>query len=378
MHETRRLFIGLMSGTSLDGVDGVLADFSLSRPQVLSAAYRPFPAALRTALWDLQQPGVNEIHREAVAAHTLAEQYHACVQDLLRQAACTPGMVEAIGSHGQTIRHHPAPSSATGTHIAYSRQMQNPALLAEWSGINVVADFRSRDLAAGGQGAPLVPAFHHAFFDQAGTPTVVCNIGGMANLSILPTTVHAPVMGFDCGPGNVLMDYWVQKHTGQSYDANGTWAATGCPHPTLLAAMRSDGYFQQLPPKSTGRDHFHPAWLQQHLLAFSHLPPQDVQATLLQLTATSIAADVRQHAPHTQQLIVCGGGAYNHGLMLALQQHLPKLCVSPSDTFGIPAQQVEALAFAWLAQRFCSRLPGNLPSVTGAAGLRILGAMYPR
>jgi anhydro-N-acetylmuramic acid kinase len=254
-------------------------------------------------------------------------------------------------------------------------QIQNPSLLAELSGIAVVADWRSRDVAAGGQGAPLVPAFHQAVFGRAGQDLAVLNVGGIANLSVL--SAQGDAMGFDCGPGNVLMDLWCQRHTGQAYDDAGRWAASGEVQPDLLKRWMDEPFFHRAPPKSTGRDLFHAQWLDSHLAAVSALPPQDVQASLCALTAESIASAVSKYAPHSSRLMVCGGGAYNQCLMDMLQARLPQLSVASTDTAGLPPSQVEAAAFAWLARQTCLGLPGNLPKATGAKGARVLGGIYP-
>ncbi len=372
-------FIGLMSGTSLDGVDGVLAACPANqRLHVLAHASCPMPAPLRQELLALNsRHGSDELHRAALAANQISLLYAAVTQQLLQQAQLPASRIRALGAHGQTVRHQP------GLHdgIGYTLQLLNPALLAERSGITVVADLRSRDLAAGGQGAPLVPAFHQQMFAQAGCSTLVLNIGGMANLSVL-APLDAPagganVLGFDCGPGNALMDAWCQQHTGQPFDADGQWAASGQVLPELLQRLLAEPFFTQPPPKSTGRDLFAPAWLAQQLAPFAHAAAQDVQATLTALTAHTCAQDALRYGGNARQLLVCGGGAFNTELLRQLQQHLPHLEVSTTATHGLPPQQVEAAAFAWLAQRACSGQAGNLPAVTGAAGLRVLGGIYP-
>lgn len=370
------LYIGLMSGTSLDGVDGVLASFTNEEGvlrETLAAAYVPFPATLRTELMALQTSGPDEIHREAQVANQLAEHYAECVASLLQQSGIPAEQIEAIGVHGQTIRHRPE--------AGYTRQTNNPALLAERTGIDVIADFRSRDIAAGGQGAPLVPAFHHALFSDREEDRVVVNIGGIANISVLPSKLTMPVIGFDTGPGNVLMDAWITQHNGQPYDADGEWAKTGKVHAEFLGALKAEPFLSAAPPKSTGRDLFHPAWLAQKLADFPDITAADVQATLTIFTATSIADAIRQYAPLTKAVYVCGGGAYNSYLMtliqFALKLHRPDITVESTATLGIAPNQIEALAFAWLAQRFDTKQPGNLPAVTGAEGLRVLGALYP-
>jgi anhydro-N-acetylmuramic acid kinase len=373
-HANTNLYIGLMSGTSLDGVDGVLVDLPQdgSKMQILASAYQPFSDAMRSAAMALQQPGENEIHQEALLANQLAISYASCVSSLMEQAPqILTAQVRAIGAHGQTIRHRPE--------LGYTRQTNNPALLAEFCGIDVIADLRSRDVAAGGQGAPLVPAFHRAVFGAAGTCRVVVNIGGISNISIL----HADgrTTGFDTGPGNVLMDAWIAQHQGKSYDENGVWAKSGKVQTALLAALCDEDYLRLAPPKSTGRDLFRPEWLSAKLQTFSHLAPADVQATLCALTASTLADAISQYAPDVSAVYVCGGGAFNETLMQQLQAELlQRACtasVASTAQLRVAPNQVEALAFAWLAQRFTLRLPGNLPDVTGAKGLRILGALYP-
>jgi anhydro-N-acetylmuramic acid kinase len=365
------LFIGLMSGTSLDGVDGVLMDFADGQMQVLAHQHAPFDALLRGQFLDLNQSGPDELHRSALAANALSRLYAQVVQSLLSEGQIQATQVRAIGAHGQTVRHQPGLHDGTG----YSLQIQNPSLLAELSGIAVVADWRNRDIAAGGQGAPLVPAFHQAVFGQPGQDLAVVNVGGIANLSALSANGRA--IGFDCGPGNVLMDLWCQRHTGQAFDDAGRWAASGQVQADLLARWMQEPFFHKPPPKSTGRDLFHAAWLDSHLAAVPTLAPHEVQASLCALTAESIALAVSKHAPHSSRLMVCGGGAHNLCLMDMLQARLPQLAVVSTATAGLPPSQVEAAAFAWLARQTCLGLPGNLPKATGAKGARVLGGIYP-
>ncbi|WGT63159.1 anhydro-N-acetylmuramic acid kinase [Variovorax paradoxus] len=370
------LFIGLMSGTSLDGVDGVLADFSEGRIAVRAYATAAFPADLRTELMALNTPGDNELHRAALAGNGLARIYAGVVGQLLADSGTPASAVTALGAHGQTVRHRPTEFDALG----YTLQINNPSLLAELSGIDVVADFRSRDLAAGGQGAPLVPAFHRALFARADEPVAVLNIGGISNLSLLPAA-DAPgepaVLGFDCGPGNALMDYWCQLHTGQPFDRGGQWAASGQVLLELLATLQAEPYFAKAPPKSTGRDLFNPPWLSARLAAAAGAAPADVQATLTEFTASVCAADVRRYGNDSGLLVVCGGGALNHELLARLRALLPGVAVDASTKHGLPPLQVEAAAFAWLARSTVRREAGNLASVTGARGPRVLGAIYP-
>ncbi len=373
-------YIGLMSGTSLDGADGVLVDFSGAKLQVLAAATEPFDDIFRAELLALNSPTDNELHRAALAGNQVAASYARVVDALLKKAgtkSISPSQLKAIGAHGQTARHQPQKSRADSAGSAYTLQLNNPSLLAELTGIDVVADFRSRDVAAGGQGAPLVPAFHQSIFGRAGETVSVLNLGGISNLTVLPADGQSPVIGFDCGPGNALMDAWCQRHSGQPYDAGGSWAASGKLIPALLSSLLADPYFSLSPPKSTGRDLFSLGWLAEKLAPFSAERPEDIQNTLTEFTAQACIADIKTHGKSSTELIVCGGGAFNQHLMSRLQAGLPSIGVSSSDLHGLPPLQVEAAAFAWLARQTVNRAPGNLPSVTGAAGLRILGALYP-
>jgi anhydro-N-acetylmuramic acid kinase len=363
-------YIGLMSGTSLDGVDGVLADCSASSTRVLHHAYQPFPAELAAELLALNRCGPDELHRAALAANALVRVYAKVVSALLQATSLPASAIAAVGAHGQTVRHRPGAFDGTG----YTLQLNNPALLAELSHITVVADFRSRDVAAGGQGAPLVPAFHRALFGRPGQTVAVLNLGGMSNLSVLRDDA---VLGFDCGPGNALLDAWCSEHTGQPYDDQGRWGASGSVQPELLANLLQEPFFDQPPPKSTGRDLFNRDWLTSRAGAHLRLRPVDIQATLAELTARSCATELRRHAPGCQRLIVCGGGAYNAHLMQRLQALLPGVAVVASDLEGLPPLQVEAAAFAWLARKTLHRETGSLESVTGARGARVLGAIYP-
>ena len=363
------LYAGLMSGTSMDGVDAVLAEIGDDeRLRVVAHAHRAMPVDLAAELFALNSEGFDELRRAALAANALARLQAHAIHALLERAGVTPADVRAVGSHGQTVRHRPREFDDTG----FTLQLNNGALLAELSGIDVVCDFRSRDLAAGGEGAPLVPAFHQAQFGSR-PGRAVLNVGGIANLTLLG---GARLGGFDCGPGNALMDLWTQRHLGQPFDADGAWAAGGRCDATLLARLLSEPYFAKSPPKSTGRDLFNAPWLAA-MLGDLAIPPVDVQATLLELTARAAIDALRAEAPGTSELLVCGGGAHNLALMTRLATLWPGLSVASTDTAGMPPTQVEAAAFAWLAHRFVERRPGNHPGVTGAAGLRILGALYP-
>ncbi len=365
------LYIGLMSGTSLDGVDGVLADFSTSPLRVVAHASTAFEPDFRARLLALNTSGPDEIHRAASAAHTLVQAYANVVAQLLAAAGVAAGEVQAIGAHGQTVRHQPRAFGGTG----YTTQINNPALLAELTGMDVVADFRSRDVAAGGQGAPLAPFFHQAMFAQPGATVGVLNLGGIANLTVLRP--DGGITGFDCGPANALMDGWCEQHQGRSFDDDGAWAATGQVHEPLLSQWLAHPYFAQKPPKSTGRDLFNRAWLDASLGAHTGLAAQHVQATLAELTARSCAADLLREGPQVRELLVCGGGALNGYLMRRLQALLPGAAVRPSSARGLPPLQVEAAAFAWLARMCVQRQALPLGQVTGATGGRVLGAVYP-
>jgi anhydro-N-acetylmuramic acid kinase len=376
------LFIGLMSGTSLDGVDGVLVDFAGDAVRILAHAYAPFPTTLRAELLELNTSGADEIHRSALAANALVVQYAQVVSQLQARSGCASQDVAAIGAHGQTVRHRPQMFGGTG----YTVQLNNAALLAELTGINVVADFRSRDVAAGGQGAPLVPAFHREMFGRAHEAVAVLNIGGIGNVTLLPDQSGEEadeILGFDCGPGNALMDDWCQKHRGLPFDRGGQWAASGTVHGPLLQRMLAEPYFGQAPPKSTGRDLFNASWLQACLAGLDTLLPVDVQATLAELTVICCSDCINSYQKYSKLLIVCGGGALNTHVMRGLQRCLDSIKVVTSDVLGVPPLQVEAAAFAWLARKALLREPAGLPRVTGAKkgtpeGARILGAIYPR
>lgn len=353
-----------MSGTSLDGVDAALVEFNDDQMRLVETCYQPMAADLRQELMQLQQPGDNELARAAIAGNGLSALYAKAVKELLAKAALPATAIRAIGNHGQTVRHRPE--------LGFTIQLSNPSLLAELTGITVVADFRSRDIAAGGQGAPLVPAFHADVFRRAGAHRVAVNIGGIANLTDLPPSGR--VAGFDCGPGNMLMDAWIERHLGHGYDRDGAWAASGTPIPGLLAQLLADPFFALTPPKSTGRDLFSLDWLQTYLTGAE--APADVQATLLELTARTIADAVRQYCASASEAYLCGGGAHNARLVQRLEQLLPQR-VALTDAIGIHADWVEAFAFAWLARQTLHGRPANLPDVTGARHPCVLGAIYP-
>jgi anhydro-N-acetylmuramic acid kinase len=360
------LYIGVMSGTSLDGFDIVLLAQD-ERPRLLATHYIPMPDDLRAELLGLCSSGVDEIARAGIAEQKWVHFAAQGVNALLEKQGILAAEIRAIGSHGQTIRHEPA--------RGFTVQIGNPALLAELTGITVVSDFRRRDIAAGGQGAPLVPAFHEALFDDNKDHRAVLNIGGFSNLSLIE--IDKPVSGFDCGPGNVLLDAWIQAQRGESYDRDGAWGASGKADPALLKALLSDQFFQTKGPKSTGREVFNLGWLHHHLFQLPTLAAEDVQATLLELSALSITESLQSAQTHTKELLVCGGGAHNKALMDRLAALLPQTKVSSTAAFGVDPDWVEAMAFAWLAHCCLEGVPANRPTVTGAKGLRVLGGIYP-
>lgn len=364
------LYIGIMSGTSLDGIDIALSRFNpeLQHADCLDALCLSIPDDLKEQLLSLCTPAGNELVRAGQAGNRWASIAADGVQQLLQRNRLTPSDICAIGSHGQTIRHHPE--------LGFSTQIGAPALLAERSGINVISDFRSRDLAAGGEGAPLVPAFHNWLLSDPKQTRTLINIGGFANLTIMRPN-QSPE-GFDSGPGNALMDSWIKQHKGVEFDQSGDWARQGQVIPELLQAALSDPYFSRMGPKSTGREYFNPIWLNGYLNRLQNTAlAVDVQATLLTLTAQSIADSVKRAASDSTAVYICGGGARNTLLLEQLQSLLAQQKVETTQVLGVDPDWMEAIAFAWLAWRFEERLASNLPSVTGAKGERVLGALYP-
>lgn len=362
-------WVGLISGTSADGIDAALLRFT-PKPQVMAALTLPYPSDLRAQVLEVSQ------HALALDAdawgrldHRIAASFAAAATALMERAGVSPQQVAAIGSHGQTLRHRPRDDHP------FTLQLGDPSLIAERSGCTVVADFRRRDVAAGGEGAPLLPILHAALLHSAAESRAVLNLGGIANLSLLPK--EGAVRGFDTGPANCLLDAWIAQHRDQPFDRNGAWAASGRVLPDLLAALLDEPWFRLPPPKSTGREVFHLDWLRDRGGDLSPHAPADVQATLLQLTAQSVAEALRREQPDSERLLVCGGGAHNPALLAALAAQLPGCCIESVGAHGLDPDFVEAAGFAWLARETLAGRPGNLPSVTGARGPRVLGGIYP-
>ncbi|WP_271273085.1 anhydro-N-acetylmuramic acid kinase [Aliamphritea hakodatensis] len=363
------VYIGLMSGTSLDGIDAVAVSFE-PHFRLLGTHSETLPESLNQNIRSLLAPGDNEIDRLGMLDLDLGKAFAGASNNLLAKHKLAHADIRAIGSHGQTIRHRPEHH--------FTLQSGDPNTIAEHTGIMTIADFRRRDMAAGGQGAPLVPAFHNALFHSPETNRVIVNIGGMANLTVLPACPDAEVLGYDTGPGNVLMDSWIHEHQQLSYDRNGNWAAQGNVIPQLLEQMLSLPFFHEPAPKSTGREQFNLIWIQRMLTLLDQAPNNtDVQATLAELTATSIAMAIRSHGLETAEVYLCGGGSHNRHLQQRIQALLPGYTVATTAALNLHPDWVEAVAFAWLAKQTLENLPGNMPTVTGASGYRILGAIYP-
>lgn len=360
-------YVGLMSGTSVDGIDAVVLEIQGETVGIIATHAQPYPNDLRQDILSLAHPGIGEIDRLGQVDRAIADCFASAALQVIGKAKLTPCRVSAIGSHGQTVRHRP------NLALPFTLQIGDPNRIAELTGITTIADFRRRDMAAGGQGAPLVPAFHRAVFNLEDATTAVVNIGGIANITLLTNT--GMVQGFDSGPGNTLLDYWAKKHTEQPFDNKGAWAQGGSVDETLLERLLDDPYFASAIPKSTGPEYFSPAWLEGHVDDMAVTRPQDVQRTLLELTARSISAALIQES--LAQIAVCGGGAHNALLMERLVSLSAPAQVVTTDHLGIHPDWVEAAAFAWLAHRTLNQLPGNEPSATGAVGSRVLGAIYP-
>lgn len=367
---TSNLYVGLMSGTSADGIDAVLVDFSAATPRLLASHYTPYNLELRKQILDLCHPGENEIHRLGELDVMLAHTFAAAVNDLLRNASTSADKIAAIGSHGQTIRHAPNHTQR------FTMQIGDPNTIAAKTGITTVADFRRKDIALGGQGAPLVPAFHRSLFASKEVDRAIVNIGGIANVTLLPRNAADHIIGFDTGPGNALMDHWVHTHQNETHDKAGAWGASGAVNQQLLHMMLSDAYFKLTPPKSTGREKFNAKWLQQLLQNMNiEINPVDVQTTLTEFTAVTITDAIKQNMD-SGEIYICGGGAHNDYLMSRIQALAPTFKVFTTETLGIHPDWVEAIAFAWLASQTMNKSAGNLPSVTGAKQAAILGGVY--
>ncbi|HEX3098947.1 MAG TPA: anhydro-N-acetylmuramic acid kinase [Usitatibacter sp.] len=359
------LFAGLMSGTSLDGADAALVDFSASQPRVLAFATVPFPAALRDRILALCEPGSDPLELAGTVSLELADLYARAVEGALAAGGVDRRQVAAIGCHGQTVRHRPD--------LGFTIQLNDAARLAELTGIDVVADFRRRDMAAGGQGAPLVPAFHEAVFRDAATSRCIVNIGGISNVTWLPAGRHT--LGFDCGPGNVLLDGWTHRHLGAHYDEGGRWAARGRTDAALLASFLAEPFLRLAPPKSTGRELFRMAWLEERLPR--EYRAEDVQSALADFTAHAIVDAIDRFCAGTDEIYLAGGGARNAALVERIEALAGDRPVAPTDVLGVPTAHVESMAFAWLAMKCVRREPIDLTAVTGARRPTVLGAVYP-
>jgi len=365
------LFIGLMSGTSMDSIDAILADFSSNPPSLIDQLSVPLDSELRADLLALCEKQEEPLLGQC--DHLLAELFSDAVKQLLSRNNLQPQDIQAIGSHGQTIFHQPPENGENG----YSLQIANPSTIAKLTQIQTVGDFRNNDMRVGGQGAPLAPAFHKAVFSHPEKDRVVVNIGGIGNITALSKT--GPVIGFDTGPGNVLMDYWINKQLGKSFDESGAWAAQGNVLPELLALFQQEPYLNEKPPKSTGRELFNSRWLEEKLDRFAEnndrYSESDIQSTLCAFTAQTISDHIERFAPQTKEVFVCGGGAFNNTLMAMLQEY-SGLPVESTLNLGIDPCWVEGLAFAWLAKRTLEGKPGNLPEVTGASESVVLGEVF--
>ena len=367
----------------MDGVDAVLCDITSEYCQTMHAVSVSYPNHLLNLLHSLCHPSPNELNAMATADRLVAEILAQATTLLLTETGLSPKDIVAIGSHGQTIRHFPNGAPLTSSNVSptgFTCQIGDPNTLAILTHIDVIADFRRKDIALGGQGAPLVPAYHNAIFRHPHHYRVLVNIGGIANISVLaPKTEQTPPLGYDTGPGNTLMDHWIKQQLGQPFDDKGKWAASGNVHPTLLRELLLDSHFQQKAPKSTGREHFNIDWLQ-HILTKINQPiaPNDVQATLLELTAQTISNAILSHnLPNQTDIIICGGGAFNPVLVTRLQTLLSKYKVTDSHSLNIHPQQVEGAAFAWLAYAHLNKITGNVPEVTGASRPAVLGVLCP-
>lgn len=366
------LYIGVMSGTSVDGIDIALLEINTNQcPRVVAAVSKDFNPTVTALINDVITSQSVDLIRLGDLHMALGEAYALAVNAFLAEQQLEPTAINALGCHGQTLFHAPLAKRP------FSFQLGDPNTIAEITGITTIADFRQRDLVCGGQGAPMVPPFHQALFHSDEQNRVIANIGGMSNITILPADQQSPVLGFDTGPGNILMDKWIQQHLGVAYDNAGQWAATGVVDESLLACLLDDAYFRLAIPKSTGREYFHANWLVEKLRHFGQpVSPNDVQKTLVQLTCQTISEAIQCYAPDTNAVYVCGGGAHNSQIMQSLTNLLSPVWVADTGELGLNADYVEASAFAWLAYRTFNQLPGNFPSVTGASHPTILGGVY--
>ncbi|WP_286263308.1 anhydro-N-acetylmuramic acid kinase [Thalassotalea atypica] len=365
-------YIGLMSGTSADGIDLALVDFSGERTKLAASYYQAYDDATRAHITSLYLPGSNEIDQAFALDKFLATCFADAIHAFLNEQALTPNDIIAIGNHGQTIRHRP--KTKDNTNPAFTLQIGCNQTLACLTGIEVIGQFRQKDIALGGQGAPLVPAFHRHLISCQEQDTFIVNIGGIANITYLPRDESKAVLGFDTGPGNALMDDWFQQHQRGHYDENGNWAASGSINQVLIEQLLADEYFSQTIPKSTGREVFNLSWLSPFLSSMN-IRPQDVQATLTALTATTIA-DAINPLSSDGQIYLCGGGVHNVFLHQLLKSNLPTFSVASIEQIGINSDSLEAMAFAWLAFAYKNNIPSNMPSVTGAAESTTLGVLF--
>jgi anhydro-N-acetylmuramic acid kinase len=370
--ESGLYYVGLMSGTSMDGIDAAVVEFGDHQCSVIATLSAAYPAELHKVLHTASRtPGACTIDKIGQLDHWIGECFRDAALAVLKQHNIDSSNVVAIGSHGQTLRHQPRAARP------FTCQVGDPNIIAAGTGITTVADFRRRDIAIGGEGAPLAPAFHQWLFAKDNTDRAVLNIGGIANVTILPSS-GMPVIGFDTGPGNTLLDGWSRQCRGKSFDENGIWSRSGNVCEPLLDAMLGDPYFSIAPPKSTGFEHFNGAWTRGKIASVDgKIQPQDVQSTLAELSARTIAAAISAYAPALNELLVCGGGVHNQDLMRRLKSYLSGTDVDSTERFGLHPDWVEAVAFAWLAKRCLERLPGNLPEVTGATRSSVLGAIFP-
>lgn len=364
-------YIGLISGTSMDGVDAVVVDLAAG-PRLLTSLKHPYSADLRTRLTELCSGTRNELEKFARLDAELGELFAEAALALLDKAQLRPRDVIAIGSHGQTVRHYPAPRPGASLQIA------DPNIIATRTGITTVADLRRRDISVGGQGAPLLPVFHNMLFRKRGVDRIVLNLGGIANITVLPGDTRQPVSGFDTGPANTLMDHWIERHLGEPMDIDGKWASSGSVDAPLLALLLRDRYFAAAAPKSTGTDYFNLKWLDRYLKRRAGRPTRkNIQTTLCELSAQTITDAIARYAPDTREVLACGGGVHNLALMFRLQVLLGEVPVRSIEDYGVAPDWIEAMAFAWLARQALERKPGNLPTVTGAEREVVLGGVYP-